>query len=437
MNREILRIAFPNIISNITVPLMGIISTAIAGRCGADSAFTIGQLAIGVSIFNMIYWNCSFVRMGTSGLTAQAYGAGDFAETTRMLIRAISIALILGVVIILFREPIAYWAVEIMGGSDLALEYVRARSWAVPAGIILFATHGWFTGMQNGTYSMITAVSVNLLHVLFSLYFALHCSMGVVGIAYASVVAQWFGVAVALVLLYFNYRGKLVAVKLSETFSVNAIGNFFSINGDIIIRTFCIVCTYTFFTRASAQMGSDTILAVNALLLQLFTLYSYMTDGFAYAAEALTGRFVGARDGASLRSAIKRCVVWSTAVSIVFVVVYLIFWQDLLRVFVGSEGDVEQILQVAGEYIWWIIVIPIAGAFPFLMDGVMVGASFTKTMRNSMIVSTAIYFAVYFIFTPIMGNNALWLAFLLFMFLRGMVLYLMTDQLKKIFSICD
>ncbi len=437
MNREILRIAFPNIISNITVPLMGIISTAIAGRCSADSAFTIGQLAIGVSIFNMIYWNCSFVRMGTSGLTAQAYGAGDFAETTRMLIRAIAIALLLGVVILIFREPIAFWAVDIMGGSDIALEYVRARSWAVPAGILLFATHGWFTGMQNGTYSMITAVSVNVLHVIFSLYFALHCSMGVVGIAYASVVAQWFGVAVALVLLYCNYRKRLVAVKLSDTFNITAIGNFFSINGDIIIRTFCIVCAYTFFTRASAHMGSDTILAVNALLLQLFTLYSYMTDGFAYAAEALTGRFVGARDGVSLRRAITRCVVWSTVVSAIFVVVYLIFWQDLLRLFVGADGDIEAILSTAKEYIGWVIVIPVAGAFPFLMDGVMVGASFTKTMRNSMIVSTAIYFATYFIFTPIMGNDALWLAFLLFMFLRGMVLYLMTSRLKKIFSICD
>ncbi len=437
MNREIMRIALPNIISNITVPLMGIISTAIAGRCSADSAFTIGQLAIGVSIFNMIYWNCSFVRMGTSGLTAQAFGAGDFAETTRMLIRALSVALLLGIVILLLREPISVWAVRIMGGGELSLEYVKARTWAVPAGIILFATHGWFTGMQNGTYSMTTAVCVNIVHVIFSIYFALNQGLGVVGIAYASVIAQWFGVCVAFALLYFNYRRRLIRVTLRETFNTKAITGFFNVNRDIMIRTFCIVTVYTFFTRASAQLGNDNILAVNTLLLQLFTLYSYMTDGFAYAAEALTGRFVGAKDGVSLRRAIKQCILWSLAVSIIFVGVYSLFWQDLLRAFVGEEGDVETIIRIAGEYIWWIIVIPIAGAFPFLMDGVMVGASFTKTMRNSMIVSTAIYYATYFIFSPMIGNNALWLAFLLFMFLRGMVQYLMTRRLKMIYEVCD
>ncbi len=437
MNREILRIALPNIISNVTVPLMGIVSTAIAGRCGSDSAFTIGQLAIGVSIFNMIYWNCSFIRMGTSGLTAQAYGANDFAETTRMLIRALSVALVLGVVILIFRRPISYWAVELMGGGDLALEYVLARAWAVPAGIILFGIHGWFTGMQNGTYSMTTAICVNVIHVVMSLYLALRCGMGVVGIAYASVIAQWAGVVVALILLYIKYRKKLVYVDLTSLFCRSALGKFFSVNRDIIIRTFCIVCVYTFFTRASAQQGNDTILAVNVLLLQLFTLYSYMTDGFAYAAEALTGRFIGACDGVALKRAIVRCVAWSLTVSCIFVGVYLVFWQDLLAVFVGSEGDTEAILRLAGEYIGWIIVIPIAGAFPFLMDGVMVGASFTRTMRNSMIVSAVIYFATYFLLTPLIGNNALWLAFLLFMFLRGMVQYFMTSRLKKIFEVCD
>ncbi len=437
MNKEILRIAIPNIISNITVPLMGIISTAIAGRCGSDSAFTIGQLAIGVSIFNMIYWNCSFIRMGTSGLTAQAFGAGDFAETTRMLIRAVSVALVLGIVILIFKEPIAVGAIKIMGGSELSLEYVRARLWAVPAGILLFGTHGWFTGMQNGTFSMYTALSVNILHIAFSFYLALYKGVGVVGIAYASVIAQWIGVLVAVALLFFNYRKKLVPVSMREVFDPVMIRKFFNVNTDIIIRTFCIVCVYTYFTRASVMIGDDNILAVNTLLLQLFTMYSYMTDGFAYAAEALTGRFIGACDGKSLRRAISRCIFWSLAVSFIYVGVYLIWWRDLLAMFIGSGGDSSMILDLAAEYIGWIIVIPIAGAFPFLMDGVMVGASFTKTMRNSMIISTAIYFGTYLLFEPLMGNNALWLAFLLFMFLRGMVQYLLTSRLKQIFSVCD
>ncbi len=437
MNREILRIALPNIVSNITVPIMGIASTIIAGRCGDDSAYTIGQLAIGVSIFNMIYWNCNFIRMGTSGLTAQAFGAGDFAETTRMLIRSIAVSLLLGIVILLFREPLAEWSVKLIGGSDLSLDYVKARLWAVPAGILLFGFHGWFTGMQNGTYSMCTALTVNVLHILLSVYLALHRGMGVVGIAYASVVAQWVGVTMASTLLYINFHKSLVPVSLREVLSPSAIRKFFSVNTDIIIRTLCIVAVYTYFTRVSAQMEDPNLLAVNTVLLQLFTLYSYMTDGFAYAAEALTGRFIGAKDGGSLRLAIVRCIMWSLTVSVIFVGIYFLFWRDILTLFIGNAHNAETLLNLAGNYIWWIITIPVLGALPFLMDGVMVGANFTRTMRNSMMISTAIYFATLFIFTPIMGNNALWLAFLLFMFLRGGVQYLLTNRLKQIFNVLE
>ncbi len=434
MNREILRIAAPNIISNITVPLMGIVSTAIAGRCGDDSAAAIGQLAIGVSIFNFIYWNCSFVRMGTSGITAQAYGAKDYAETTRMLYRALFVALCLGVLVMLFKEPLAHGAVKLMGGGDMSLEYVKARIWAVPAGILLFSFHGWYTGMQNATIPMMTAVLVNIVHMATSFYLALHRDMGIVGIAYASVVAQWIGVSVAAVLLVIFYRNRLVVVSLREVFDWSAMSKFFGVNRDIIIRTFCIVCVYTFFTATSARMDNPTILAVNTLLLQLFTLFSYMTDGFAYAAEALTGRFIGARDSVSLKRAIQRCVIWSVVVSIIYVGIYSVAWRELLSIFVSESPNREEILALAGEYIGWIIVIPITGAFPFLMDGVMVGASFTNVMRNSMFVAAMAYFAVYYIFFPFIGNNALWFAFTSFMMLRGVVQYLMTNRLKSVYS---
>ncbi len=434
MNRKILRIAAPNIISNITVPLMGIISTAIAGRCGDDSATSIGQLAIGVSIFNFIYWNCSFVRMGTSGITAQAYGAGDFAETTRMLFRALFVGLALGVCVLIFKDALAQGAVRLMGGGEMSLEYVRARIWAVPAGIMLFSFHGWYTGMQNATIPMMTALLVNVIHIVSSFYLALNLDMGIVGIAYASVVAQWIGVVVAASMLIIVYRKELVAVAMREIFDWGAMSKFFGVNRDIIIRTFCIVCVYTFFTATSARMDNPTILAVNTLLLQLFTLYSYMTDGFAYAAEALTGRFIGAKDRVSLKSAIQKCVMWSVLVSLVYVAIYVVSWRELLSMFVAEGENRDEILSLAGEYIGWIMVIPVAGAFPFLMDGVMVGASFTSVMRNSMIVSAVSYFAIYYIFYTFIGNNALWLAFTSFMMLRGVVQYLMTDRLRKIYS---
>ena len=202
MNREILRIALPNIVSNITVPLMGIVSTAIAGHWGSDTAATIGALAIGVSIFNFIYWNCSFVRMGTSGLTAQAFGAGNFRECTNMLVRALLVAGGMGLLMLLLQYPLGELALWGLNGNDMTREYFYARIWAVPAGILLFGFNGWFKGMQNALIPMFTAITVNVVHVLCSLWFAFGLDMGIVGIAYASVIAQWTGVALSALLLF-------------------------------------------------------------------------------------------------------------------------------------------------------------------------------------------------------------------------------------------
>ena len=343
MNREILRLALPNIVSNITVPLMGIVSTAIAGHWGQDSAATIGALAIGVSIFNFIYWNCSFVRMGTSGLTAQAFGAGNFRECTNMLARALSVAGIMGAAMLLLQYPLGELALWAMNGGEMTRAYFYTRIWAVPAGILLFGFNGWFTGMQNALFPMITAVTVNLIHLACSLAFAFGLDLGIVGIAWASVVAQWCGVGLATVLLIARYRSLLTSIRWSEVLDVQPLRRFFVINRDIILRTLCIVAVYTFFTGASARtfftgasarMEDRTLLAVNALLLELFTLFSYMNDGFAYAAEALTGRFIGARDRVSLGECLHRCLLWGTLVSVVFVGIYLVWWRDLVGLFV-------------------------------------------------------------------------------------------------------
>ena len=424
MNREILRIALPNIVSNITVPLMGIVSTAIAGHWGADSAATIGALAIGVSIFNFIYWNCSFVRMGTSGLTAQAFGAGNFRECTNMLVRALSVAAVMGVLMVLLQYPLGELALWAMNGSQMTRGYFYARIWAVPAGIILFGFNGWFTGMQNAVFPMLTALTVNVVHILCSLWFAFGMDMGIVGIAYASVIAQWTGVGLSSLLLTLKYRQLLTSVNWSEVLDFKPLKTFFIINRDIILRTFCIVAVYTFFTGASARMGDPALLAVNTLLLQLFTLFSYMNDGFAYAAEALTGRFIGPRDSVSLRDCLRKCIFWGTLVSVVFVGIYLVWWRDLVGVFVDHSA----------RYIVWIILIPVASAMPFIMDGIMVGATETRVMRDSMFWSTAAYFAIYYACHPLIGNNALWLAFTLYMFLRGVIQYFMTRRLKSILA---
>ena len=433
MNREICRIAIPNIISSITVPLMGIFSTAIAGRIG-DSAATIGALAIGVSIFNFIYWNCSFIRMGTSGITAQAFGAKDFVTTTAMLVRAVAISALLGVVVLALQYPLGELSLWMMNGSEMVADYFYARIWAVPAGIMLFGLNGWFTGMQNAVIPMSTSIFINVLHILLSLLFVFGMDMGIVGIAYASVVAQWSGMLLSIVLLVVFFRDKLHRVDYATIFDMKAMGEFFKVNGDIIIRTFCIVAVYTFFTAASARMESETVLAVNTMLLQLFTLFSYMNDGFAYAAEALTGRFVGARDLKSLKLCISRCVIWAVGTAVVCIVVYVGWWQDIIAMFVGQEHQLAEILAVAGRYIGWVIAIPLAAALPFLMDGIMVGATLTRILRNSMLLSTVAYFALYYALHPVLGNDALWLAFTAYMAIRGIAQYFMSDRLNMVYQ---
>lgn len=433
MNREIFRIAVPNIISSITVPLMGIVSTAIAGHT-QDSTQTIGALAIGVSIFNFIYWNCSFIRMGTSGLTAQAFGAEDFRTTTAMLVRAVAVSVALGAVILILQYPLGELSLWMMNGTEIVSDYFYARIWAVPAGIMLFGLNGWFTGMQNAVIPMFTSITINVLHVLLSLWFVFGFDMGIVGIAYASVVAQWSGMILSVVLLVLFFRDKLQHVEISQVLDMTALREFFAVNRDIIIRTFCIVAVYTFFTAASARMESDIVLAVNTMLLQMFTLFSYMNDGFAYAAEALTGRFIGAKDEGSLRLCIRRCVVWAVGTAVVCIVIYVGWWQDIISMFVGDKTQLADILNVAGEYIGWVIAIPIAAALPFLMDGIMVGATLTRILRNSMLVSTVAYFALYYSLHPFIGNNALWLAFTAYMALRGVAQYFMSGRLKMVYQ---
>ena len=433
MNREILRIAIPNIISNITVPIMGIVGTMIAGHLG-DSVSTIGALAIGVSIFNFIYWNCSFIRMGTSGITAQSYGAGDQRTTTLMLARATVASLVVGVAIVVLQRPLGEVALRLMNGGEMVADYFYARVWAVPAGVLLFGLNGWLTGMQNAIIPMVVAIIVNVIHIVCSIWFAFPLGMGIVGIAYASVVAQWTGVAITALIMWWHYGKQLVRISWSEIWDMKAMREFFSINRDIIVRTLCIVSTYTFFTAASARMDDPTILAVNTILLELFTLFSYMSDGFAFAAEALTGRFIGEHNGVALRDCVRKCMVWCAVICVLYVGLYVGWWRELLGLFVedGAENT-AQIMEYAGRYIGWIVAIPVAASWPFMMDGIMVGATQSRIMRNSMLWATAAYFLLFFTLEPLIGNDALWLAFTSYMFLRGVFQYFMSDRLRAVY----
>jgi MATE family multidrug resistance protein len=377
--------------------------------------------------------------MGTSGLTAQAFGAKQHKEYTLMLWRAVVVALGVGLLAFALQWPLGEFSLWFMSTGDSASDamisdYFYTRIWAVPAGIMLFAFNGWLTGMQNAVVPMAVAILVNVLHIGFSYLFSIVGTMSIDGIALASVVAQWTGVVTTVVIIIALYRNKLEKVSWTEVMDMKAMKQFFNINSDIIVRTFCLVAVYTFFTKASADMGDKNILAVNTILLQLFTLFSYMNDGFAFAAEALTGRFVGARDVTSLKKCIKYCIVWSVVIAVAYVGAYVGWWQDIFTLLVDSESaDIAELLAVAEQYIGWIIIIPIACALPFVMDGIMVGATRSRIMRNSMVWSAVCYFVLLYGTGWLIGNNAIWLAFTSFMFVRGVLQYYMSDKLRDIY----
>lgn len=428
MNRKILALAIPNIISNITVPLLGMVDMALVGHLGNDSL--IGAMAIGVAIFNFIYWNFAFLRMGTSGLVAQAFGARNFREVGSVFVRSVSVALLVAVLLLLFRHGIGKLAFRMMEGStetmQAAAEYFYIRLWAAPATLSLFAFQGWFIGMQNSRFPMYISIMINVVNVIFGVWFVYGLHWGIAGVAWSTVVAQYSGLLTAFLLWLIYYRRFIRQVSLRESFDLRPMVRFFRVNRDIFLRTACIVIVYTFFTSASSGMG-DTILAINSLLMQLFTLFSYMMDGFAFAAESLIGRYVGARNAVMVQRSLRGLLAWSGGVALFYVVIYALFWEPLLGLFTSSPA----ILTGAADYILWVVAVPLIGFAPFLVDGALIGATATRVMRNSVFLSTVAFFVVYFALRGLVGNNALWLAFMVFLVLRGLLQYWMTGGLKR------
>lgn len=415
MNRAILRLTIPNIVSNVTIPLLGMIDIAIAGRIGDDT--TIGALAIGTAIFNFIYWNFAFLRMGTSGLAAQAYGAGDRKETADILGRSLVASLLIALLLLIFNRPIGRLAVTIMEGSpevmSLAAEYFFARIWAAPAAISIFALHGWLTGMQDSVTPMVVSILGNIINIAASLWFVFGMDMGVVGIAWGTVVAQYSSLLLTLLILFIRYRSYIQQISLKGSLQMEPLARFFRINSDAFLRTLSVCTVYTCFTAFSARFG-DTVLATNELLMQLFLLFSYMLDGFCYAAESLTGRFIGERNRESLRRCIRLLTVWCGGVAALYIVAYIYWWEPILGLFTSSPT----IMACAEEYIGWIVMVPLVGFIPFLIDGILIGATKTRIMRNTTFFALVAFFALFFALESSLGNRALWLAFIGFIVVR-------------------
>ena len=434
MNKRILSLALPNIITNITVPLLGMVDMAIVGRLSASH---IGAIAIGTQIFNLIYWNFGFLRMGTSGFTAQAYGAHNFDEAVRIFVRAIAIAIAVAFTLILLQWPISRLSLLIFKGGheviQLALTYFFVRIWAAPATLGLYAIKGWFIGMQNSRLPMWIAIFLNCVNIVCSLLFVLVFHWDIKGVALGTVIAQYSGFAIGL---FFLVR-EMSRIKPHTTIQLrimpllkaslhwSQLKLFFKVNGDIFLRTVCLSAVFTFITAASSHISAE-VLAIDALLMQFFTLFSYIMDGFAYAGESLVGRYIGARDNHSLHLSVKLLLRWGLGLTLLFTALYAIGGEWFLRIF----SDKPDIIQSTLRYLFWTLIIPVCGFSAFLFDGIFVGATASRTMRNSMFVASATFFAVYYLgkhflpahlTDPFVWNNILWTAFMAFLALRGIL----------------
>lgn len=443
MNKRILGLALPNIITNITVPLLGMVDMAIVGHLSADH---LGAIAIGTQIFNLIYWNFGFLRMGTSGFTAQAYGANNMDEAVRIFVRAISIALAVALLLLLLQWPISRLSLLIFQVKDgpavmqLALTYFFVRIWAAPATLGLYAVKGWFIGMQNAKLPMWIAIFLNTINIVCSLIFVLLLHWDIRGVALGTVIAQYSGLAMGLFFMVKKYRWvfanyarqaylsskEKALVILSDSLHWPMLRRFFKVNGDIFLRTICLATVFTFITAASGHISKE-ILAIDALLMQFFTLFSYIMDGFAYAGESLVGRYIGAREPYSLRRSVCLLLLWGLALTVVFTLLYAVGGEWFLRLF----SDQPVVIEGAKTYMFWTLIIPVCGFAAFLFDGIFVGATASRAMRNCMFIATLAFFASYFglkelamLHAPLstqQWNNILWTAFMIYLALRGIL----------------
>jgi MATE family multidrug resistance protein len=420
LNRTILRLAIPNIISNLSVPLLGAVDTALLGHL--EQVYYLGAIAVGGMLFNFIFWGFGFLRMGTTGLTAQAFGEENKTESVMTLARALMVAGIFSFLILLLQVFIVDLGFLIVDASPQVEHYTRTyfyiRIWSAPATLGLFAINGWFLGMQNATYPMIVTVVLNALNIILDIAFVFGLQMDVAGVAYGTLIARYVGLLLAVGLLWYKYHDWLRAYAQKKLLELEPIREFFAVNRDIFLRTLCLIFTFSFFTAKSATFG-DTVLAANTILLQLWMIVSYGIDGFAYAAESLIGRYTGSKNQAKVNRAVKYCFIWGITIGLMASGLYWIFDESILFLFTDQQPVIRAAMLVFG----WTIAGPAVSSFCYIWDGIYIGATATAPMRNSMLIATAVVFLpVYFLSVPYLGNHAIWLAMVSFMMARGVML---------------
>ena len=396
INKDILKLALPSILANITVPLVGMVDIAVAGHLDTSAAVMIGGIAIGSMLFDLLYWNFGFLRVGTGGLAAQAYGRGDRKECARILTRALGIAVACALVLIAIQWVFVKAAFLVVDCTpevrELASQYFFIRIWAAPATLSLMAFKGWFIGMQDSVSPMTTDLVVNGMNILMSIVLAM--VMGFSGIAAGTVVAQYSGLLTASVLLLVKYRrttlSHLDSSELKSVFKGSETKRFFVMNADLYVRSLCFIAIYIGFTVISARYG-DTLLAVSSIIMKLLMIFSYFTDGFAYAGEALTGKYIGAKDRMMVSQTVKWTFVWSMAIALMFMAIYQFAGVPMLKMMTSDHI----VVAASREYLPWLLLMPVMGCAAFTWDGIYIGATASRAIRNSMLWAVVAFFAVW------------------------------------------
>ena len=415
MNKAILRLAIPNIISNISVPLLSTVDTALMGRM---SELHIGAVGLGAMIFNFIYWNFGFLRMGTTGITAQAYGSKNDAAISVTLGRAFVVVLVVAAAILLFQYPIGELSFYLMNISEeqykLVNTYYDIRVWGAPATLGLYAIMGWFFGMQNAIYPLILTVVINIINIALSFVLIVYWGMDVDGVAYGTIFAEYIGLLLGLYLFYKKYAYLWQHVQRKTILEWRALKQFLSINRDIFIRTFFLTLAFSFFYSQSSQEG-EMILAVNVILLQFFNWMAYGVDGFAFASESLVGKYKGRKDPKNTEKAIRLSFIWGMALAVLYTILYGCFGEHLLYIFTNQQ----EVVSAALPFLFWMILFPLLSTPCFIWDGVFVGLTASKSLRDSMLLAFTVFIAAWYILKPLYGNHGLWAAMLIFMVARA------------------
>ena len=425
---EIWRLAGPLILSNLSIALLGVVDTAVVGHL--DAAYYLGAVAVGAVIFDCVYWGMGFLRMGTTGLAAQAHGRANTDELRVVLVHAVGLAMAIALLILLCQDAIVAAGIALIGGSEQVLHYARTyvywAIWGAPAVLVTMVLIGWLLGMQDAQATLIVAVSINLVNIVLDILFVYGLQLDVRGLALASVVAQYIGLLIVVRMVCRKLRlhpGKWCREMLLDA---GRLRDMLILNQNIFIRTACLIFVFAFFTRQGAGQG-EIFLAANAVLLNFQMITALGLDGFANAAEALVGRAIGALDRLKFHRSITLTTQWALLIALLLTAVYFVWGDDLIQLMTSLAEVVGQ----AQEYLAWVVVLPLLSVWCFLLDGIFIGAMRSVEMRNTMLGSTCLVFLPSWYGLQALGNHGLWCALVLFFVARSLSMGMMFYRIEK------